>query len=177
MSGKNINFDNKKINNSNFYRNKKLFTIDNIDANKILVSKDPYGKKNSFKCFIGYNDCDDIRPLCIKLLQMTGYAKCFDRNEKYSKIWERVSNLMNIEFCSELIYGDNDKYIKTKIKSYEDKVNPNFQNNKIPKENASYRCLSFIMQDSVIRVNKKYYSEALLEECKYKRKGIKWRIL
>ena len=30
------------------------------------------------------------------------------------KIWEKISNLMNIEFDSESIYGDNDKYIKTK---------------------------------------------------------------
>ena len=57
---------------------------------------------------------------------------------------------MNMEFDSESVYGDNDKYIKTKIKSYEDKVNPNFQGNKIPKENASYKCLSLIMLDSVI---------------------------
>ena len=35
------------------------------------------------------------------------------------------------------------------------------------KENASYYCLSLIMLDSVIRVNKKYYPQKLLEECKY----------
>ena len=54
---------------------------------------------------------------------------------------------MNIEFNGELVYGDNDKYIKTKLKSYGDKVNANFQGNKIPKENASYKCLSLIMLD------------------------------
>ena len=43
----------------------------------MLVSKkEPYGKKSSFKYFIGYNDNDDIRPLCIKLPQMIGYGKC-----------------------------------------------------------------------------------------------------
>ena len=74
---------------------------------------------------------------------------------------------MNIEFDSEPIYGDNDKYIKTKIKSYGDKVNTHFEGNKIPKENATYKCLSLIMLDSVIRVNKKYYPQTLLEECKH----------
>ena len=64
---------------------------------------------------------------------------------------------MNIEFNSEPVYGDNDKYIKTKIKSYGYKVNTNFRGNKIPKENASYNCLSLIMLDSVNGVNKKYY--------------------
>ena len=60
---------------------------------------------------------------------------------KHTKIWERVSSLMNIKFDSEPVYGDNYKYIKTKIKSFGDKVNTNFQGNKIPKENASYKCL------------------------------------
>ena len=46
MSGKNINFDAKNINKSNFYKNKKTFNIDDIDANKILISKkESYSKK------------------------------------------------------------------------------------------------------------------------------------
>ena len=62
MSGESIIFDNKKIKKSKFYKNKKLFKIDDIDVNKILVSKkEPYGKKSSFKDFIGYNDDDVIR--------------------------------------------------------------------------------------------------------------------
>ena len=80
---------------------------------------------------------------------------------------------MNIEFDSEPVYGDNDKYIKAKIKSYGDKVNTNFQGKRIPKENASYKCLSLVMLDSVIRVSKKYYLQILLEECKYEIKNTK----
>ena len=68
MSGKNINVKDKKIQKSDFYKNKKVFQIDNIDVNKILVSKkESYRIKNSFKCFIWYNDNDVIRPLCIRL--------------------------------------------------------------------------------------------------------------
>ena len=74
---------------------------------------------------------------------------------------------LNIEFDSEPVYGDVDKYIKTKTKMYGDRVNTNFQDKKVPKENASYKCLSLIMLDSVIRVNKKFYPQTLLEECKY----------
>ena len=78
MSGKSINFDDKKINKSNFYINKKLFDIHDLDVNKILVSeKESYGTQNSLKYFIGYNDDDVIRPLCIKLPQMIGYVKKF----------------------------------------------------------------------------------------------------
>ena len=70
-----------------------------------------------------------------------------------------ISNLTNIEFYSVPVYGDNDKYIKTKIKMYEDRVNTNFQGKNVPKENVSYKCLSLIILDSVIRVNKKYYQQ------------------
>ena len=93
--------------------------------------------------------------------------------KKYTKILEKVSILMNIELDSKPVYGDNDKYIKAKIKSYGDKVNTNFQGKKIPKENASYKCLSLVMLDSVIRVSKKYYPQTLLEECKYEIKKTK----
>ena len=86
MSGKNINSDDKKINKSNLYRNKKLFNLYDLDVNKILISKkQPYGKKSSFKYFLGYNYDDDvIRPLCIKLSQMIGYVKCFYSNKVMS---------------------------------------------------------------------------------------------
>ena len=65
---------------------------------------------------------------------------------------------MNIEFDSEPVYSDNDKYAKAKIKSYENKINTNFQRKKIPKDNVSYKCLSLIILDSVIRVNERALS-------------------
>ena len=146
----------------------------------MISKKESYGTKNSLKCFIRYDDDGVIRPLCIKLPQIIGYVKCLDSNKtmsfkaidnkllkKYTKIWETVSSSMNMKCDNEPVYSDNDKYIKTKINSYEDKVNENFQGKKLPKENASYKCLSLIMLDSVIRVNKKCYPETLLEECKF----------
>ena len=76
MSGKNINFNEKKIKKSTFYKNKRIYSTDDIDVDNILVSKkELYGNKNSFKYLIGYNDNDVIRPLCIKLPQMTGYVR------------------------------------------------------------------------------------------------------
>ena len=111
---------------------------------------------------------------------MIGYTKCFDNNktmsikvtvnhslEKYTKIRRRVSNLISIEFDSEVVYGDLDKYIKTKIKMYENKVNRSFQGKEVLKKNALYDCLSLITLDSVINVSEKYYLKTLLEECKY----------
>ena len=115
MCGKSKIFDDKKINKSNFYKNEKRFNIYDIEFNEILISKrEPYGKKSPFKCFLGYNNNDVIRSLCLKLLQMIGYLKHFDSNktmsfkvndkrllEKYTKIWENVNTFMNTEFDSE----------------------------------------------------------------------------
>ena len=130
MSGKSINFDDKKINKSNFYKKKKLFNLNDIEFDKILISKkESYGTKNSLKYFIGYNDDDVIIPSYINLPQMTGYVKHFD----------------------------NSKTMSFKVSD----------NKTVAKENASCKCLSLIMLDSVIRVNKKYYPQTLLEEYKY----------
>ena len=106
MNGKSIDFSNKNVEKSDFYnKNKKIFNIDDIDVNKILVSKkEPYGKNNSFIYFIGYNDNDVIRPLCLKLSKMTGYINKFDENKitmslmvkdkqllkNYNKIWKEI---------------------------------------------------------------------------------------
>ena len=87
MSGKKIDFDDKKIKKSSFYKNKKIYSTGDIDLNNILVSKkESYGTKNYLKYFIGYNDNDNIRPLCIRLPKMTGYARKFDVNATMSFI-------------------------------------------------------------------------------------------
>ena len=86
MSGRNINFDDKKIKRSTFYKNKAINNIEDIDVNNILVSKEEPYNKNSFKYFIGYNDNGVIRPLCIRLPQMTGYARKFNENATMSFI-------------------------------------------------------------------------------------------
>ena len=80
MCGKSVNFDNNKNK-----KKQKINSIDEVDANKISVSKkEPYDTKKSFKYFIGYNDNDVIRPFCVRLPQMTGYAKKFDKNATMS---------------------------------------------------------------------------------------------
>ena len=80
---------------------------------------------------------------------------------------------MKINLESKSVHGDNDKYIKTKIKTYAASIITNFHNKKMPKEKAPCKCLSIIMIDSVIKANKKYYPQTLLEECKYIQEKIK----
>ena len=124
------------------------------------------------------------------LPQMTGYVTKFERNttmsfknndskllRKYDQIWKRVEKLLKIEFYSKAIYGENDKYVKTKIKIYDCRMNTNFQGKKIPREKAPYKSLSIIMIDPVIKAKKKYYRQTLLEECKYEPKKIKMKNL
>ena len=117
------------------------------------LKKEKYGKYNSFKHFIGYNDNDVIKPLYLELSQMTGYINKFNENKNknknknksiiamslkvkdekrfknYNKIWrKKIEKLMNIGFNTKPTYGgDNDKYIKTKIKTYEDNLTTNFR--------------------------------------------------
>ena len=97
---------------------------------------------------------------------MTGYAKKIDKNvtisfrvnnkqllKNYNKIWEKIEKLLNIDFESKCVYGDDDNYIKTKIKIYANSINTNFRNKKLPKEKTPCKCLSIIIIGSVIKSN------------------------
>ena len=187
MSGLSIIFDDKNIKKNIFYRSRKPFNLNDIDVSRIVISKEVvYGTKNSLKYFIGCFDEDGIiRPLLLKLPQMIGYLKEFNDKmtmslrvdgskllKKYYKIWKTIKGLLGIEFDSEPVYGDTDSYIKTKVKMYDNRVKTNFQGKKTPKGDSSYKCLSLIMLDSVVKVRKKHYPQVFLEECKYvKRKN------
>ena len=102
---------------------------------------------------------------------MTGYARKFNENvtmsfkvndkqflKNYNRIWEKIENLMRIDFESRPVYGNDDKYIKTKIKIYAKNIVTNFHNKKMSKEKVPRKCLSIIMADSVIKANKKILS-------------------
>ena len=93
---------------------------------------------------------------------MTGYFK-----QCHCLLWGKIGKLMRINFESKPVYGDDYKYIKTKIKIYADSMVANFHNTKMTKEKTPCKCLSIIMIDSVIKANKKYYPQTFLEECKY----------
>ena len=111
---------------------------------------------------------------------MNACVKYFDKNnkcinllvndkeilKKYLEISNKIKGLIKNEFNSEPVY--NDKYIKTKIKIYNNRVYTNFQHNKIPKDNEYFACLSVILLDSIfVNSDKEYYLQILLEECKY----------
>ena len=136
------------------------------------------------KYIIGYND-NTISPLQLFLPKMTGYLNIFENGnrkisffttnneflEKYTAIWEKISDLVNKKFDSDPIY--NNKYINTKIRSYNNDIKTNFRNidnknNKLPEKNKPYKCISLISLDSIIKIHKNYYRQTLLQECVYK---------
>ena len=78
---------------------------------------------------------------------MTDYAKKFNENatmsfrvnnkqllKNYNKTWEKIEKLLRIDFESKPVYGDDDKYIKTKIKIYAGSMIINFHNKKCLKK-------------------------------------------
>ena len=89
-------------------------------------------KKKNAKCFNGYNTDNKIRPLFIKLPQMSECLKKYETNqcisfemkdeillEKYKSIWNRISNVIGKDFDGQPFCGG--KYLNTK-KSYNGKT-------------------------------------------------------
>ena len=96
--------------------------------------------------------------------------------KNYNKIWKKIEKLMKIDFNTKTTYGDDNKYIKTKIKTYRDSITTNFCNKKgskkIPEEKIPHKCLSIIILDSVLYAYGKYHPQIFLEECKYVKENI-----
>ena len=100
---------------------------------------------------------------------MSLIVKDIQRFKNYNKIWEKIESLMKKTFDSKLFYGNDDnKDIKTKIKTFKDIIITNFHNKKVPEEKIPCKYLSIIVIDSVIKTDNKYYPQLFLEECVYK---------
>ena len=98
---------------------------------------------------------------------MTGYINKFDENKitmslmikdeqllkNCNKIWKKIERLMSIDFDSKTIYGEDNKYIKTKIKTYKESITTNFYNKNMLKEKVSCKCLSIYYLNVFINVN------------------------
>ena len=93
------------------------------------------------------------------------------------KIWRKIEKLMGKDFNTKASYDNDDNYIKTKIKTYEDNITTNFYNKKgskkVPEEKIPHKCLSIIILDSVLYAYEKYHPQIFLEECKYAKENTK----
>ena len=147
-----IVLENIEIEKQKFHYHKNTILIYDVDINKILAStKVPCGKKG-FQYFIGYKVNEKVVPLCKTRPKKSGYRKQSDET-KYMSLLISKKNitksgiksaiLLKKGFGSEPVF--NEKYLKTKIKSYEIKTNINFYSDKMPKEGSRCICLSVIL--------------------------------
>ena len=108
---------------------KNPIAVYDVHINKILVSnKVSFGEKG-FQYFTSYKDCKKVKLICVMLPKMSACRREFDEAqympflikndellEKYKENWDKVSNTIKKRFDSEPVY--NEKYLRTKIKSY-----------------------------------------------------------
>ena len=111
---------------------------------------------------------------------MRGYIKYFDNGGKdmsfkigdesvylkYTEIWNKIKDILNLKFYSQPIYDG--KYIKTKVKTFSNSINTLFSGYEILRERMHYVCISAICIDSILRTDKKNYPQVYLEQSKYK---------
>ena len=183
MSLKKIKFGDKEVYKKKIYSSKQAISLDSVDLNKIVVSKKWKINDTTCKYICGYLNNDTIQPLCVILPQMDGYIKYFDDGgknvssvtndekiyKKYNEIWEVVKKLLKVTFTVDP--DRNDKYLVAKLKIF-DRINrTTFNNNNfIPTERNHYICIPAIDIDSVLKIDKRAYPQAYLEQCKYKLK-------
>ena len=87
--------------------------------------------------------------------------------EKYNKRWEVIRKLLKVNFSVSPVRDD--KYLVAKLKIFAGINRTTFNNNNsIPIERNHYICIPAIDIDSVLKINKSAYSQAYLEQCKYK---------
>ena len=182
MSLKKIKFGNKEVNKKEFYSSKQAISLDSVDLNKIVVSKKWKINDTTYKHICGYLNNDTIQPLCVILPQMDGYIKYFDNGgknmsfvtddekiyKKYNEIWEVNRNLLKIDLTVNPVRDDI--YLVAKLKIFNGINRTTFTNNAIPIEKDYYICIPVIDIDSVLKIDKRAYPQAYLEQCKYKLK-------
>ena len=183
MSSQNIKFGDKEVDKKKIYSSKEAILLDSVDLSKIVVSSRWKLNDTTYKYFCGYLNNDVIKPFCVILPQMNGYIKYFDNGgknmsfvtddekvyEKCNEIWNVVKGLLKLKFTTSPIRDD--KYILAKLKIFRKKNLTTFNNNNIvPKEKNHHICIPTIDIDSVLKIDKKVYPQAYLEECKYKLK-------
>ena len=182
MSLRKIKFGNKEVNKKELYSSKQAISLDSVDLNKIVVSNKWKINDKTYNHICGYLNNDTIQPLCVILPQMDGYIKYFDDDgknmsfvtddkkiyKKYNEIWEVVRNLLKIDFAVSPVRDD--MYLLAKLKIFNEINRTTFNNNDIPRERNHCICIPVIDFDSVLKIDKRAYPQAYLEQCKYKLK-------
>ena len=160
---KTLKFNNIRLNKKEFHKSKEPIDLMSVNVDQIVVSDKFKHNNEGFKYFIGYQEGEIVKPLCIILPQMSGYIKYFEngsRNmsflikddevwDEYDKIWDVIKDKLGIKFHSEAVYEY--KFLKGKVREFDGVIKTNFLVNGVPKENMYYTCIDCITIDSVLR--------------------------
>ena len=169
MAEQTLKFNNIRLNKEEFHRSKEPIDLISVNVDKIVVSDKFTHSEEGFKYFIGYQEDEIVKPLCIILPQMSGYIKYFENGgknmsflikddevwDKYDKIWDVIKDKLGIKFHSEPVYKH--KYLKAKVREFDGVIKTNFLGNDVPKENMHYTCIACITIHSVMRMEKKNF--------------------
>ena len=181
-SSQKTKFGNKEVDKKEFYLSKQAILLDSVDLSKIVVSSKWKINDTTYQYFCRYLNDNVIQPFCVILPQMSGYIKYFNDGgknmsfvtddeevyEKYNEIWNVVLKLLKLKFTVSPVRDD--KYIISKLKIFNGINRRTFTDNVIPIEKIHYICIPAIDIDSVLKIEKKAYPQAYLEQCKYKLK-------
>ena len=144
-----------------------------VNVHQIVVSDKFKHSDEDFKYFIGYQEGEIVKPLCVIFPQINGYIKYFENGgkhmsffikedevwEKYQKIWDGIKNKLSIKFHSKPIHEK--KYLKAKVREFDGVIKTNLLGNDSPKENMHCTWIACITIDSVTRIDKKNPSASL----------------
>ena len=82
INEKTLKFNNIKVNKKEFHKSKQAIDLDSVTVNQIVVSDKFKHSEEGYKYFIGYQEGEIVRPLCIILPQMSGCIKYFENGGK-----------------------------------------------------------------------------------------------
>ena len=167
MSDKKLKFNYIRLSKKTFHKSKQSIALISVNTEHIVTSDKFKHSDEGFKYFIGYQEGEVVKPLCIILPQMSVYIKYFENGgknmsflikdgemwEKYKKAWDVIINKRGINSHSKPIYEQ--KYLKAKVREFDGVIKTNFLGNDMPKENMHYTCIACITIDSVMRMDKK----------------------
>ena len=123
MNEKTLKFNNIRLNKKEFHKSKQAIDLSLVNVDQIVASDKFKHSEKGFKYFVGYQEGEIVKPLCIILPQMIGYIKCFENGgknmsllvkddevrEKYEEIWNSIKNKLGIKFHGEPIYEKKKK--------------------------------------------------------------------
>ena len=153
MSERTLKFNKTRLNKKEFHKSKQSIDLKSVNADQIVVPDKFKHIDEDFKYFIGYQEDEIVKRLCIILPQMSGYIKYFENGgknmsfmvkdgnvlDKYNNIWEKIKKKLNIKFHSKPV--QDQKYLKVKVIEFDGVIKTNFLGNEVPKENMHYYCL------------------------------------